>query len=198
MTFSIIALDRRSSRLGIVVASGSTHVGRRVPHLEPGVGAVATQGYTLTAYGPWGLELLKRGLKPREALARMLEADPGRELRQVAIVSSSGLIAVHTGSLTPEWHGHIIGPDYVVLGNLISGPEVLEAMRSAFLARRGEGLVGALISALEAGSRAGGDRRGERSAALLVELPGGQVLRLEVGVSADPISELRDAWLAKQ
>jgi len=191
MTFSIIALDRSSRRLGVAVASGSTHVGRRVPHLEPGVGAVATQGYTLTAYGPWGLELLRRGLEPREALSKMLKADPGRELRQVAIVSSSGLIAAHTGSLTPEWHGHIIGPDYVVLGNLIAGPEVLDAMRRAFEANRHKGLGEALVSALEAGSRAGGDRRGERSAALLVELPGGFVLRLEIDVSAEPISELR-------
>ena len=194
MTFSIIALDRRSRALGVAVATGSTHVADRVPHVEPNVGAVATQGYTLVAYGPWGLGLLKKGLEPRQALEIMLKADPGRELRQVGILSASGSAAAHTGRSTPEWHGHLIGPDYVILGNLITGPEVLTAMRDAFEAMRERGLGEALISALEAGREAGGDLRGERSTALFLALPDGRVLRLRIDRHPDPISALRALW----
>ena len=196
MTFSIIALGSLKGQVGVAVATGSTYVADRVPHVRPGVGAVATQGYTLVSYGPRGLDLLEAGLRPDEALKVLLEQDPGRELRQVGIMDLEGRSAVHTGSLTPEWHGHLVGPGYIIMGNLIAGPEVLKAMEEVFLEARDKGLsLGeALIRALEAGSRAGGDLRGERSAALFVAEPDGAVLRLRVDDDPRPIELLRAKW----
>ena len=196
MTFSIIALGAFEGRVGVAVATGSTYVADRVPHVRPGVGAVATQGYTLVSYGPMGLDLLEAGLRPDEALKALLEQDPGRELRQVGIMDLEGRFAVHTGSLTPEWRGHLTGPGYIIMGNLIAGPEVLKAMKKAFLEARNRGLeLGeALIRALNAGSRAGGDLRGERSAALFVAEPDGAVLRLRVDEDPRPIELLRAKW----
>jgi len=196
LTFSILALDRRSGALGVAVATGSTYVADRVPHLRPGVGAVATQGYTNVSYGPEGLRLLELGLSPEEALRTLLAADPGHELRQVGILDAGGRAAAYTGPRTPGWHGHIIRPGCVVLGNLIAGPGVLEAMLRAFEEhmRTGSGLAEALLAALEAGAHAGGDLRGERSAALLVAGPGGRVVRLRVDDHPSPLEALREAF----
>ncbi len=196
MTFSIIALGALRGEIGVAVASGSTYVADRVPHVRPGVGAVATQGYTLVSYGPRGLELLQAGVAPDEALRALLAEDPGREMRQVGMMDLRGRKAVHTGSLTPGWHGHLTGPGYIIMGNLIAGPQVLRAMEEAFLRAVDErlGLGEALLAALEAGSGAGGDLRGERSAALLMALPGGRVVRLRVDDSPEPIRALRAGW----
>ena len=196
MTFSIIALGARRGEIGVAVATGSTYVADRVPHVRPGVGAVATQGYTLVSYGPEGLKLLQAGWEPKEALRALLAKDPGREYRQVGIMDLRGRCAVHTGRLTPRWHGHLTGPGYIIMGNLIAGPGVLRAMEKTFLEARNKGLrlEEALLAALEAGSGAGGDLRGERSAALLMAFPNGKVLRLRVDDSPEPIGALRAEW----
>ena len=196
MTFSIIALGARRGEIGVAVATGSTYVADRVPHVKPGVGAVATQGYTLVSYGPEGLKLLQAGWGPEEALRALLAKDPGRERRQVGMMDLRGRYAVHTGHLTPMWHGHLTGPGYVIMGNLIAGPGVLKAMENTFLRAVDErlGLGEALLAALEAGSRAGGDLRGERSAALFMALPDGRVVRLRVDDSPEPIRALRAEW----
>ena len=199
MTFSVIALGRERGEMGVAVATGSTHVADRVPHLDPGVGAVVTQGYTLITYGPEGLRLLRAGLSPIRALKELLRRDPGRDYRQVGIMDVLGRAAAHTGDLTPAWHGHIVERGCLVLGNLIAGPEVLEAMRDALkkALEEGRALGEALLIALEAGSRAGGDLRGERSAALFLALPSGRLLRLRVDDDPKPIAALWDKWRQK-
>ncbi len=199
MTFSVIALGRERGEIGVAVATGSTYVADRVPHLEAGVGAVATQGYTLVSYGPEGLRLLRTGLSPVRALRELLRRDPGRDYRQVGIMDVLGRAAAHTGDLTPAWHGHIVEPGCIVLGNLLEGPNVLEAMREAL----GEAMDSdrplgeALLTALEAGAEAGGDLRGERSAALIVVLPSRRVVRLRVDDDPQPIAVLRSKWQQK-
>lgn len=194
LTFSIIALGRGPGEVGVATATGSTCVADRVPHVRPGVGAVATQGFTRVSYGPEGLELMSSGLTPTEALELLLSRDPDRELRQVGMMDVRGRSAVHTGRLTPRWHGHVVGEGYLILGNLITGPEVLEAMEEAFWSRRDEGLGLSLLAALTAGAEAGGDLRGERSAALLLVLPGGEVLELRVDDHPRPVEALWHLW----
>ncbi|MEM2289341.1 MAG: DUF1028 domain-containing protein [Candidatus Hadarchaeales archaeon] len=183
MTFSILV--REGENFGVAVASGSTSVGERVPWAERGVGAVATQGLTETSYGPKGLELLRKGVKPEECLKRLLERDSGRELRQVLILGMGGA-AAHTGSRCLPFAGHLAGEDFLCGGNFLAGERVLRAMVAGF--RSGGSPIQRLLAALREGAKAGGDRRGERSAAILYATR--RLLRFEVRDSEDPISEL--------
>ena len=166
-TFSILAISADSKLMGVAVASGSTMVGDRVPHEKPGVGVVATQAFTNVDYGIEGLELLANGLFPREALDRLLMKDSGRELRQVAIMDFKRRRAIFTGAKVPYWCGEAAGEDYVVIGNLLSGKDVVPRIAEEFQRANG-GLALRMVRALEAGSESGGDQRGERSAALVV------------------------------
>jgi len=190
-TFSIVARCPESGALGVAVATGAVGVRSRVPHLALGVGAIATQGYTEIMYGVLGLKLLKRGLEPKEVLKYLLERDAGREYRQVAIIDSRGRKAAHTGRRTPRWSGHRIGANYVVAGNLLRGEEVVLAMEEAFKRNTRLNFEERLLLALEAGERAGGDRRGVVSSALLVARPGSPTLDLSVDYHESPIEELR-------
>ncbi len=167
MTYSIIKLDRESETLGIAVASGSIAVAARVPWIKKGVGAIATQAYTNTMYGVEGLKLLESGLSPEETLKKLLARDDEPERRQVAILDIMNRKAVHTGKLCPHWHGELIGEDYIIIGNLITGEEVLFSAERALLSAMG-GIIEKLINALVAGERAGGDRRGNRSAGIVI------------------------------
>ncbi|MEM2936845.1 MAG: DUF1028 domain-containing protein, partial [Candidatus Bathyarchaeia archaeon] len=142
-----------------------------VPHVEAGVGAIATQAHTNVLYGIEGLRLLKGGFPPQAALDAMLKRDPDREFRQVIIIDALGRTAAFTGKETQDWKGHRTGKDYAVAGNLLTGGEVLEAMAQSFEGSEGW-LAERLMKALEAGQEAGGDRRGRVSAALLVASPG--------------------------
>jgi uncharacterized Ntn-hydrolase superfamily protein len=182
MTFSILAREGRD--FGVAVASGSVGVGRRVPWAERGIGAVATQGLTQPSYGPRILELLQKGLTPEECLRGVLLSDSRREDRQVLVLAPAGY-AVHTGRNCLQFCGYAVGENFVCGGNLLASRKVLEGMVEGF---QGEKLVIRLLSSLTAGARAGGDRRGQRSAALL--LAGSPPIRLEVEDSPDPISEL--------
>jgi len=168
MTYSIIKLDKNTGTLGIAVASGSIAVATRVPWIKRGVGAIATQAYTNTMYGSEGLKLLEKGLDPSEALSRLLARDDEPEKRQVAIIDIMNRKAVHTGNLCPSWHGEVIGEDYIIIGNLITGEDVLLSAEKALIETRGS-IVKKLISALVAGEKAGGDRRGNRSAGILIK-----------------------------
>lgn len=166
-TFSILAISENPKLVGVAVASGSKSVGTRVPHAKPGIGVVATQAYTNIAYGVEGLKLLEMGFSPAEALNKLLAEDPEREMRQVAIMDFAGRKAVFTGSETPEWHGEIVGRNYVVVGNFLKNKEVLNSMALEFENTSGD-LAWRMLKALKAGSNSGGDKRGEKSAAIII------------------------------
>jgi len=166
-TFSLLAASPDSYLMGIAVASGSTSVGERVPHVKAGVGVVATQANTNLIYGIKGLELLKKGLAPKEALGILLMEDVNKELRQVAMMDFKKRKAVFTGALVPKYHAEIIGEDYIVIGNLLAKKEVVACIAKRFENSNGD-LAERMIKALKAGSESGGDRRGEKSAALIV------------------------------
>ncbi len=186
MTYSILAYDPAAGQAGVAVVSGSIAVGSRVPWGRHGVGVVATQGYTNPALGPMILELLARGYSASDAIARALASDTSPAHRQVAVVDYRGDLAFHDGEWTPAWHGARVSAieSAVAIGNLVTGEKVVEAMIEAFEATRGT-LAERLLAAIEAGHRAGGDRRGDRSAALLV------VGATEYGPLYDRIVDLR-------
>lgn len=191
-TFSIVAHDANSGMFGVAASTKVPAVGALVPYTRAGVGAIATQARTNPLLGCDGLDLLEAGYDAEEALHELLRMDSEAERRQVSIVDSQGDAAVHTGSLTDPWCGHLTGKGYAVAGNLLTGEEVVVAMADAFGASAGEMLVERLVRSLEAGQAAGGDRRGRQSAA--VRVMEGQpypYLDLRVDEHTDPIAELR-------
>lgn len=171
-TFSIVACDLAKEAWGVAVASKFLSVGAYVPWAQAGVGAVATQSYCNTSFGPRGLELMAGGLSAAEALDRLVSEDEGRDQRQVGMVDAQGRVASFTGKDCYDWAGQLLGPDFACQGNILAGPEILPAMAQAFEQAQGE-LAGRLVAALEAGEKAGGDRRGRQSAAVLVVKPQG-------------------------
>lgn len=195
MTFSIVARDPETKALGIAVSTAVPAVGSAVPHVEAGVGAVATQAQTNVLYGIEGLRLLKAGFSPQTVLETMLQEDLDREKRQVVIIDIKGRTAAFTGKENGEWKGHILGKDCAVAGNMLVGSGVLKMMVETFETTKGK-LADRLLKALETGQEAGGDKRGRMSAALLVT--GEQwisetrpVLDLRVDAHQDPVAELR-------
>jgi uncharacterized Ntn-hydrolase superfamily protein len=196
-TFSIVAADPEAGEVGVAVASRFFAVGTVVPHARAGVGAVATQSFANTTYGPRGLELLERGLTPEEAVAVLLRADEGREQRQVGVVAADGRSATYSGTGCNAWAGGRSGPGYAVQGNILTGEEVVAAMERAFLGSAGKPLAERLFAALAAGDAAGGDKRGRQSAALLVVRAGAgyggftdRAVDLRVDDHPDPFGEL--------
>lgn len=188
-TFSILAASPDLTSMGVAVASGSTFVGDRVPRAKPGIGVIATQAYTKIAYGIEGLKLLTKGLTPQEALNKLLEKDPEKDLRQVAIMDFNGMKAVFTGANIPKHHAEIVGEDYIVIGNLLSRKEVAHNMAKLFENSSGD-LALRMAEALKAGRESGGDKRGEKSAALIVVDI--EKVKVEVKIDAhnNPIEEL--------
>ena len=166
-TFSIVAFSADETAWGIAVASKFPAVGAVVPWARAGAGAVATQSYANTAYGPDGLALMAEGLTAQQALDRLVELDADRALRQVGLVDANGGAATFTGDQCLDWAGGQTGPGYAVQGNILTGPEVVQAMAEAYQGSSGA-LAERLLTALLAGDRSGGDRRGRQSAALLV------------------------------
>lgn len=151
----------------MAVESKFVAVGAVVPAAQSRVGAVATQSYANTSYGPKVLTLLKRGVAPKDALERVVRADDGAAQRQAGIVDARGRTASYTGKECFPWAGHLIGRNYACQGNLLTGEEVVKAMSRSFETAQGD-LPVRLLAALSAGQRAGGDKRGQQSAALLV------------------------------
>jgi len=188
-TFSILAISPDSKRMGVAVASGSTSVGDRVPHAKPRIGVIATQAYTNVSYGIRGLELMTQGLSPKEVLNRLLMEDLERELRQVAIMDFKKRKAVFTGAGVPEWHGEVTGENYVVIGNLLAGKNVVPNIAEEFERTSGD-LAWMMTKALKAGSESGGDKRGERSAALIVVSREKVEVEIKVDEHKAPINEL--------
>jgi len=183
------------NEVGVCVATAIPAVGSVVPYAEAGVGAIATQALTNVVYGTRGLELLRSGLSPQEALEGILREDPERESRQVIMIDVHGRTAAFTGKENIDWKGHLIGENYVVAGNMLVSAHVIQAMAEAFETSGGE-LEERLLNALEAGQKVGGDKRGKRSAALLVmKRPEYRGIRpligLRVDYHEDPVKELR-------
>lgn len=194
-TFSLVARCSRTNEVGVCVATAIPAVGSVVPYAEAGVGAIATQALTNVIYGTRGLELLRSGLSPQEALEIILREDSERESRQVIMIDVHGRTAAFTGKANVDWKGHLIGEDYVVAGNMLVSAQVIQAMAEAFETSGGE-LEERLLNALEAGQKAGGDKRGKRSAAVLVmKRPEYRGIRpfidLRVEYDEDPVKELR-------
>jgi uncharacterized Ntn-hydrolase superfamily protein len=174
-TFSIVACDRHRQEWGVAVQSRFVAAGAVVPWAEARVGAVATQALANVQYGPGGLALLRNGASASEALAKLTDADPNREDRQVAIVDRNGGVAAFQGKGCPEWAGHQVGDGFACLGNTLFSAEVVRGMARTFESTPGD-LPERLLAALSAGQREGGDRRGMQSAALLVVREGGGYL----------------------
>lgn len=166
-TFSIVAYDPEIEAWGIAVASKFPGVGAVVPWAEAGSGAVATQSYANTSYGPEGLALMKQGLSAAQALQQLIEDDVDRAVRQVGIVDASGGAATYSGEECLEWAGGQHGENFAAQGNILTGPETIDAMVEAFLTTEGT-FPHRLYRSLLAGDRAGGDRRGRQSAAIFV------------------------------
>lgn len=202
-TFSIVGFDPETQDLGVAVQSKFFAVGSVVPWAEAGVGAIASQAFGNTTFGPKGLALLSEGLSVEEVLARLLEDDPDREQRQVGVVDARGRPAAFTGSECLFWAGDTTGVNFAAQGNILVGKETVAAMARAF--EETDGILGErLMRAIEAGQAAGGDSRGMQSAAIFIVREGGgyggfndRYCDLRVDDHDDPIAELRrlfDMW----
>lgn len=170
MTFSIVACDLDEPAWGVAVASKFPAVGAVVPWAQASAGALATQASANTSYGPRGLSLMEKGCPAEDALMKLLTVDGDADLRQVGLVDRDGNSASHTGPDCFQWAGSLTGPGYAIQGNILKGIRVLRSMEADFLKTRGN-LPKRLYRALLAGDRAGGDRRGRQSAAILVVKP---------------------------
>jgi uncharacterized Ntn-hydrolase superfamily protein len=196
-TFSIVAYDPEAQEWGVAVQSKFLAVGAAVPWARAGAGAVATQSYCNTSYGPDGLALMEQGQSAQETLDRIVAADEGRARRQVGLVDAQGRAATFTGEECHDWAGGITGTNYAVQGNILVSGATVEAMAEAFETAQGE-LADRLVVALAAGQAAGGDRRGQQSAAVLVVRAGGgyggyndRYLDLRVDDDPAPIKQLQ-------
>jgi uncharacterized Ntn-hydrolase superfamily protein len=195
-TFSIVAYDSAAREWGVAVQSRFLAVGAVVPYARAGIGAIASQAWGNTRYGPEGLEMLARGLAADSVLTALLSADSSAQNRQVGIVDKNGRAATFTGKLCQPWAGGLAGQGFCVQGNILAGPQVADSMAAAF--GRAEGsLAQRLIAALYAGQSAGGDSRGMQSAALLVVTEAGgysgyndRMIDLRVDDHPRPIEEL--------
>ena len=191
MTWSILARDGQG-RFGVAIASRFFAVGALCVHTRRGVGALSTQALMNPMYGPRGMDLLARGRSPQEVIDSVTAEDTGREQRQVHVLPAQGRPAARTGAACIDWCGHRLDEDFSVAGNMLAGPQVIEATAQAFLATRGQDLAERLLAALAAGETAGGDKRGKQAAALRIhgdeDWPD---LDLRVDDHAEPVLELQ-------
>jgi uncharacterized Ntn-hydrolase superfamily protein len=191
-TFSIAARCARSGMFGVAVSTAVPGVGGICPFLRAGAGAVSTQSWVNPYLGIDGIRLLAEGLSAEAALEKLIADDPGRDVRQVGLVDRTGQSAAWSGKECTAWFGHITGADYAVQGNLLVGEPTIQAMAQAFENASALELPERLLTVLEAGQAAGGDKRGRQSAALKVvhqeEYP---YLDLRVDEHRHPVAELR-------
>jgi uncharacterized Ntn-hydrolase superfamily protein len=201
-TFSLCAIDPATGQSGAAVTTRVPFVGRAVPWVRAGVGAVCTQASTMVEYGRQGLDLMAKGVEPRLAIAQLLAKDNARETRQLGMIDMKGRAAAHTGKENGAWAGSRQGLNYTVQANIMVGPEVVEAVARTFESTEGLGmpLAERMILALEAGQAKGGDRRwgNLQSAAIRVADPndpgrGGDhiTLAIDVGEHAEPVGEMK-------
>ena len=172
MTFSIVAADLEKGDWGVAVASKFPAVGAVVPWARAGIGAVATQSWANTTYGPEGLALMEAGASAHRALERLVDADELKADRQAGFVDAQGQAATFTGETCSDWAGGVTGEGFAAQGNILAGAVVIDQMALVFATTQGD-LCDRLLAALIAGDQAGGDRRGRQSAALLVVREGG-------------------------
>jgi uncharacterized Ntn-hydrolase superfamily protein len=170
-TYSICACDLEARQWGVAVQSKFLAVGCVVPWAAPLVGAIATQAWANPRYGPDGLALLREGAPADEVVARLTEADENRAQRQLGVVDGEGRAASYTGAECNEWAGHRTGPGYAAQGNILVSADTVAALAETFEATAGQPLVERLLDSLDAAQAAGGDRRGQQSAAILVVGP---------------------------
>ncbi len=191
MTWSIIARDEKTGRLGIAVTTCAFAVGARVPHIRTGVGAIATQATTNQFFGPRGLALLAAGASAEDCVRMLLQADDGRDHRQVHAMDREGRFAARTGDACVPWCGHLVKATFSVAGNMLSGEAVIQETAKAYEAGGELPFARRLIAALKAGQAAGGDKRGKQSAALLIhDDEDHPALDLRVDDHAEPLDEL--------
>ncbi len=197
-TYSIVACDLEAKQWGVAVQSKFLAVGSVVPWAEPAVGAVATQAYANPRYGPDGLALLREGLSAGQVVERLVAEDEGRDERQLGVVDGEGRSASWTGPACMEWAGHRTGPGHAAQGNILVGEETVAALAATFEANPRLPLVQRLLECLAAAQAAGGDRRGQQSASLLVVKRNGGyaslsdvLVDLRVDDHERPIEELR-------
>ena len=196
-SYSIVGCDLEARQWGVAVQSKFLAVGSVVPWAEPEVGAIATQAYANPRYGPDGLALLREGLSAGEVVERLTAADGGRDERQLGVVDASGASAAWTGSGCLDWAGNRTGERYSAQGNILVSGETVDALADTFEANSGRPLADRLLEALAAAQAAGGDSRGQQSAAVLVvERNGGYaalsdvLVDLRVDDHERPIDEL--------
>src|SRR6476646_485451 len=201
-TFSLCAIDPATGQSGAAVTTRVPFVGRAVPHVRAGVGAVCTQASTVVEYGPRGLDLLAKGVEPQAVLAQLLADDTARESRQVGLIDMKGRAAAHTGKQNGNWAGSRQGRNYTVQANIMVGPEVVEAVAATFESTEGTGmpLAERMILSLEAGHAKGGDRRwgSLQSAAIKIADPNDPgrgndhiTIAIEVGEHPEPVAEMK-------
>jgi uncharacterized Ntn-hydrolase superfamily protein len=198
VTYSIAACDRDAGQWGVATQSKFLAVGSVVPWAEPGAGAIATQAYANPRYGPDGLGLLRSGASAAEVVAALTEADEGRDQRQLGVVDARGEAATYTGAECLDWAGGIAGAGFAAQGNILVSEATVTAIAETFLATAGRPLAERLVDCLAAAQAAGGDRRGQQSAALLVvERDGGYaglsdvLVDLRVDDHPEPVPELQ-------
>lgn len=208
-TFSILAMDSATGEIGGAVQSRVFSVGNGVLWAEAGVGAAATQAIVDVSYGPQAIALLRQGLTAPQVVARVMDADPdprpndwSKQGRQFAVIDAKGNVFAFTGPRATEWAGHksctASGALCTAQGNILAGAAVVDSMVVAYERTAGQHIAKRLLEALEAGQRAGGDKRGMQSAAMLIVKKNGGVwlnndvvLRLQVDDNPEPIVELR-------
>ena len=209
-TFSLCAIDPATGQSGAAVTTRVPFVGRAVPHVrarpDKGVGAVCTQASTMVEFGARGLDLIEKGVEPKDIITQLLATDERRESRQVGVIDMQGRSAAHTGKQNGVWAGSKQGLNYTVQANIMVGPEVIEAVAATFEATDGVGmpLAERMILALEAGYAKGGDRRwgSLQSAAIKIADPnnpgrGGDhiALAIEVGEHPNPVGEMKRIYM---
>jgi uncharacterized Ntn-hydrolase superfamily protein len=197
-TYSIVACDLDAEQWGIAVQSKFLGVGAVVPWAEPHVGAIATQAFANPRYGPDGLALLREGLSADETVARLTAADDGRAQRQLGVVDGAGRSATFTGEECNEWAGGRSGPGYAAQGNILVSQATVDALADTFAGSGGKTLAARLLDCLDAAQAAGGDSRGQQSAALVVvQRDGGyaglsdSLVDLRIDDHDRPLEELR-------
>jgi uncharacterized Ntn-hydrolase superfamily protein len=203
MTWSIIARDAHSGRIGIAVATRFFAVGAVVPHIEADAGAVATQAFINPHYGSRGLELLRDGQSAQATIDELTRGDEGRRNRQLHVMDRAGRFAAYTGADCVDWCGHEMRATFSVAGNMLAGPAVLAETIRTYEAQAALPFGRRLLAAMRAGEAAGGDKRGKQSAALLIhDSESYPLYDLRVDDHADPLGELarleevaRERWV---